>query len=259
MMAKPYNTGLSETRAMIKETDKILQVFNKSLSDNELATLVCKSGTLGDRTWSTARNLVTRFFAKRFMNPEFSYSPAEFMQWDNEYKVHERVMMYFIFTALNEEPLFDFVMKCFYLDNSSMDVFDKEDVIDFIRYEVNIREIDHSENKIQRMGAGIFAALGEFGFLHCTDKGTRRAKALCRPHLSDQVIIQLIHFFKKNGISDFDIIHHRVWRLFNSNGYDILQRLAKLPDVYLLESACSLIKIARAAKSDDDSWLALIA
>ncbi|MED6317661.1 MAG: BrxA family protein [Pseudomonadota bacterium] len=253
----PYSTGLSERRAMIEEVNSILHVFDNKLTSHQLADLVCKTGVLGQMSWSTAKGLVTRFFAKRFMGSEYTYSPAEFMKWSGSKQLHDRSMMYFVFTALNEEPLFDFVTQCLYLNHSGMDVFDKHDVNYFLQHEIANRKLNHSDQKIERMAAGIFSSLHEFGFLYPTDKGTKRAMELRRPYLSDNLIFQIIYFFKKNNINDYDIIHHRVWGLFGVNGYDIIKRLAKRPDVYLIQSAGSIIRLSQVAQTEDDFWAAL--
>lgn len=256
-----YTTSLAERRALIKQTDSILMAYDKTLSKKELAKKVCTEGYLAESNWISGMEVVTRFFAKRYMGESFTYTPAEFLSNTEEkntsYKVSNRHLMYFIFTAMVELPLFDFVSKYFYITSQKIDVIDKHDVAYFLQHEMSNRQIDYTDARVSRMVRGIMSTLKEFDLLIPVDEGANRSMRINRPYLNDQLMLQMIYFLKKNAVSDYEIVHNRMWYLFGLNGLDIIKRLNKRPDAYIVQSAGSIVQLSRPIK-DDSEFLAML-
>lgn len=262
MSAKPivYSTNLTGRRAMINHTNAILTAYEPSLDKKDLVKVVCEGGYLSDMSWSTASEIVTRYFAKRYMSDDFSYSPAQFMspleQEVTGYKVADRDIMFFIFTALIEMPLFDFVSKYFYTPGLG-DVIDKHDLIYFLMHEIADKQASCTDIQVERMADGIWVTLKDFGFLVETDEGSKKSMRINRPYLSDQLMLQIIYFLKKNNVSDYNAIHNKIWYLFGHNGPEIITKLRKRPDMYIIQSAGSIVDLCRVEK-DDKKFLAVL-
>ena len=251
-----YTTSLVERRGLIEHTDRILLAYDKTLNKKELAKKVCEKGYLAEMNWSTCSEVVMRFFAKRYMNEDFIYTPAEFfISGESEgasHKIIDKNLMYFVFTALVELPLFDFVSKYFYISSQHIDVIDKYDVDYFLKHEMANRQLDFTDKKIARMSSGIMMTLKEFGLLTPIEKSSHKPMRINRPYLSDQLMLQLIYFFKKNAFSDYHVVHNRVWYLFGLNGLDIIKRLNKRPDAYIVQSAGSVVQLSRPIQDDNE-------
>ena len=256
-----YTAALAERRALIKETNSILMAYERNIDKKELAKKVCKEGCLGDKNWSSAFQIVTRFFAKRYMSEDYSYTPAEFFSSAEEdrtaYKVADKDLMYFVFTALVEAPLFDFVSKFFYITSQQIDVIDRSDVVNFLQYEMSGRELSFTDAKVVRMANGILSTLKEFGLLIPIEDKPHKTMRINRPYLNDRLMLQIIYFLKKNAVSDYDVVHNRIWYLFGMNGLDVIKRLNKRPDAYIIQSAGSIVKLSRPIK-DDIEFLSML-
>lgn len=119
------------------------------------------------------------------------------------------------------------------------------------------RELSFTDAKVVRMANGILSTLKEFGLLIPIEDKPHRTMRINRPYLNDQLMLQIIYFLKKNAVSDYDVVHNRIWYLFGMNGLDVIKRLNKRPDAYIIQSAGSIVKLSRPIK-DDIEFLSML-
>lgn len=245
-----YSILLGERRGLVSQTDALMAIYEKDISKEALGVKACKEGILPNMSWTSTVSLVTRFFAKRYMGGEFSYKPADLFK-DLSIKSHrDTVMLYLVFTALVEQPLYDFVTKNYYLDDSKMDIFDKSDVVAFLTNELDSKELVYPVKVVDTLAGGIVATLRHFNVAIETEYGSKHAVKIERPYLGGNVFIALIYFLRKNYGNDHDVVNHKLWKIFDMSSLDVIKRLAKHQDVYITQNAGSLVKISQVEKGD---------
>lgn len=245
-----YSVLLGERRALINETDAILSVYDEALEKKQLGKLVCTKGVLPDLNWSSTITLVTRFFYKRYMNEYYQYKPASLMKDFGWMGSRHQEMLYFVFTALVEEPLYNFVTKNMYLNHSGMDVIDKADIKSFLEMEISEKGLEYKDSVVYRLSNGLLASLKEFGLLVEDEDLPAKALKVQRPYLTDELLLVLVYFLRKNKGDDYKVIHHRLWALFGLTSQDVVSRLKRRPDMYLYQSSGSLVKLSQVITDD---------
>lgn len=245
-----YSITIGERRGMINETDIILSAYDKNLSKKELGKLVCTKGLLPDLNWSSTIVLVTRFFSKRYMNPYYKYKPALFMQDLGWVSGRDQSLLYFVFTSLVEEPLYNFITEQLHLNHSGMDTVNKQDVMKFLERDISSKGLSFNEKTVDRVANGVFASLKDFGWLVEGEGLPHKTMKVERHYLTDKLLLALTYFLRKNKSNDFDVVHHKLWALFGLNGYDIIKRLIKMPEFYLVQTSGSLVQLSAVIKNE---------
>lgn len=260
MRTKPldYTSGLSERRAIIDQTLSILSAYERNITKDDLAKKVCKFSFLNETSWTTAQSIVKRFFAKRYMDG-YSYAPAEFLS--NEfiertgYKTSNSQMIFYTFTALSEEALYQFVTNYLFSEWFEKDVLTRDDIEWAISKHIESSGLICPPKRLRLISGGATGTLKEFGILRqYDDNGINILNSFTvhRPILNNLMLMELIYIFKKNGMSDHSVIHNKAWALFGLDGNDIINKLRGLSGYYIIQAAGSAVSLSRVIKDDGD-------
>jgi Putative inner membrane protein (DUF1819) len=252
MTCELYDVNLAKGQGMIPETVLLLNIWQPGVSALELRNKVVANGVLSKATAYRASDIVTRVFARRYVDE--TGSPAKWLKrlLDGGWQGDRLSQLLLIYTARENLILRDFINDVYWPHyRAGASLIHRQEGMNFLKSawsagRLRNRWSDAMQAKVVRY---LFAALTDFRMLRDLPKKRREILPFTVLPTTTAYLAHELHF---EGLSDSKLINHPDWALFGLDQYAVLQELRKISPHLIVQSAGDLVRITWTYKSVED-------
>lgn len=245
MTIQTYTTKLQAGLGLIPETEKLLQLWEPSMSSRILLDRALDNGDFPTMTARRLRNIISEGFAPRFLvndaQPATMLKSMQFVLSEED-----RKQLYFLFTSRANPILADFVRDVYWPQYAAgaMTVT-KRDALNFVEDAVaeGKTTTPWSESTRTRVSSYLLGACADFGLLGIMEAGGRKIMSFRPTSIAANFLAHDLHF---RGLSDSAVLSHTDWHLLGLGAEDTLAELKQiaLRGEIIVQSAAGLVQIS---------------
>ncbi len=242
-----YTTQLQAGLGLINETKTLLELWNSSMTVNELYQHSLDSGRFPNVTARRIRNIVVECFAPRYLAVTNGLIPAlHLKKLVPKITSAELIQLMYLFTCRANPILGDFIRQVYWARyEGGYTQITNEDARIFVE-----RGIDDgktvkrwSETTIRRVSAYLTGCCGDYGLL---ERGQRSIRPITPFRITSIVVAYLAYELHFSGVGDNAILLHEDWQLFGLAREDVLDELKRLSlkGLLIVQAAGDVIRIS---------------
>ena len=242
-----YTTQLQAGLGLINEARTLLELWNPSMTVNELYQHSLDSGRFPNVTARRIRNIVVECFAPRYLAVTNGLVPAQYLQkLVAKITSAELIQLMFLFTCRANPILGDFIRQVYWARyEGGYTQITNEDARIFVE-----RGIDDgktikrwSETTVRRVSAYLTGCCSDYGLL---ERGQRSVRLITPFRIASIVVAYLAYELHFSGIGDNAILLHEDWQLFGLTREDVLDELKRLSlkGLLIVQAAGDVIRIS---------------
>lgn len=242
-----YTTQLQAGLGLINETKTLLELWNPSMTVNELYQHSLDSGRFPNVTARRIRNIVVECFAPRYLAVTNGLVPAQYLKnLVPKITSAETIQLMFLFTCRANPILGDFIRQVYWARyEGGYTQITNEDARIFVE-----RGIDDgktvkrwSETTIRRVSAYLTGCCGDYGLL---ERGQRSVRPITPFRITSLAVAYLAYELHFSGIGDKAILLNEDWQLFGLAREDVLDELKRLSlkGLLIFQAAGDVIRIS---------------
>jgi len=206
-----YASGFEKVAGMVPETVALLRAWTPGMSAETLADAAVAWNLLGKATTNRVRDMVTRGFAQRYLQPDDS--PARVLKTLSEagMDLSQLRTLLFIYTSRSSSLLADFMVEVYWRNaRAGRATLGNPEVQRFIIDSFGTTKLPAgwADSLVTRVARGLTRALADFGFLR-----SRRAAVhdIIPWRMNDYTARFLCHEAHVRGVSDLGILELPEW------------------------------------------------
>lgn len=242
-----YTTQLQAGLGLINETKILLELWNPSMTVNELYQHSLDSGRFPNVTARRIRNIVVECFAPRYLAVTNGLVPAQYLQkLVSKITSAELIQLMFLFTCRANPILGDFIRQVYWARyEGGYTQITNEDARIFVE-----RGIDDgktvkrwSETTIRRVSAYLTGCCGDYGLLA---RGQRSIRPITPFRITSIAVAYLAYELHFSCVGDNAILLNEDWQLFGLAREDVLDELKRLSlkGLLIVQAAGDVIRIS---------------
>jgi hypothetical protein len=251
--APKYTTQLQAGLGLVRETTKLLEIWQPGMIGQDLLKAALTSGHFPTMSARRLRNIIIEAFCPRYL-VEGSEPAGLLKSLAGLLPKGEMRSLFFLYTCRANPILGDFVRQVYWARYAAGgDVVSKEDVLTFILSAVaNGKTTSRwSESTIIRMGRYLLGACADFGLLGAMKAEARSISTFRITPIVASILAHDLHF---RGLGDNAIVRSEDWALFGLETEDVVGELKRLSlrGELIVQSAGSVTHVAWKYKSMED-------
>jgi hypothetical protein len=242
---RQYTINLKKGRALIRETIILLQLWEPGTGSLQLTDTAVKNGVLGKATSIRVKDIVSRFFYKRYVND--NDEPAKYLKYLSsiQWPMEELSHLFFLYTARSDMALYDFITEVYWPKyHAGLEEIKKGDSLMFLKEAAQKGYMKNpwSDYSIDTTARGILGCLTGFKLLGPEKAGVRQILPFS---ISKNTVNYMAHEMHFSGFSDNTIMQYPGWGLFGLQPYSVLEELKSVSfdGHFIVQFSGELLKI----------------
>lgn len=245
MTDRAYTTRLQAGLGLVRETEKLLSLWQPGMDNRALLDAALSSGDFPNVTARRLKNIISEGFAPRFLVHDAE--PASLLKLVREFASSEDMaQLFLLFTCRANRILADFIRELYwpkYIAGAKS--VNREDALLFVEDAVanGKTTTSWSGSTKTRVASYLLGACVDFGLLGATKSGGRKIKSFRPTRFVTTFLAHDLHFC---GLGDRTVLHHEDWRLLGFEPEDVLAELKQhaLQGDVIVQSAAGLVQIS---------------
>jgi hypothetical protein len=241
MKEKGYNIDLCKGTGLIQETIALLDVYQPTMPQNEMAKLAVESNLLAKASPKRTSDIVKTVFYKRYVNSNSNNAIWLRGILKGNFGLQVISQLFLIYASRANLILSDFILKVYWPCVHRGDLNINSTVAkNFILQTINNTDliVGWSNTTQSRMAGYIISTLVDFRLLS-------EKRDVIPFFLHDTVANYLAHELHFSGLSDMAIINAEDWQLFGYSKYDTINHLERLSykGAFIFQNSGEIVKI----------------